>query len=436
VGKEHTPALSQAIVDAGLRLINLETTPEEERLVAGEAVAGVVEETLRRVAALPEHVFEDEPLLEGLVLEAFEAAASELLPPILPERVYEARPELRAATLGGGWVFQPLRGVTKRYQKYTRMPEVIITPQVARAVRSFGGVPLSDYLQQRFGLPPGRTTRARMHLYRAVPGASLARIGALERRLPGLAREAGYAVEDFHPLTPEAAGYLLREPGLGSPVAPEHLASRDGSVVGQRFFRLEIEGAPMPLVALRNGRTVAPRSSELNLSLDFCRSQLRACLFLSEREAQRMATALRERGRAGTVAAALYSMLRDGLVRSLSGEAPGHLCVVLERARHVHGSGAALRRLPQQVQARLAITLAEWAGRGLSELLAEQSQRFIAATEEDADGITLTITLEAPPGLSELRSAIGGGLVDTSMTWAPQAPPETRLDIVPGFYRA
>lgn len=435
VGRQHAPALSRAIVDSGLRLINLEATPEDGLRVAGEAVAGTVEETVRRVAALPEYVLADERLMEGFVLEAFEAAAADLLPPVLPERVYEMRPELRGSGLGGTWVYQPLRGVTKRYQKYTRVPEALVTPQVARAVRSFGGTPLSAYLQQRFGLPPGRPVRARLHLYRAVPGTSLAGVAALERHLAGLGRETGYSAADFHPLTPEAAGYLLREPGLGAEVAPDYLADRSRSAVGQRFYRLEVEGAPIPLVAVRAGRAVPARSTELNLGFDFPRARVQVSLFLSEREAQRTAAALREPARLGTVAASLRSMLSEGVSRALSGAAPGHVCVVQDGAFHDHGAGA-VRRLPERMRAGLAASLAEWSGRAIGEQLAQQAPRLVAATEEDADGVTLTVTAEAPAGLRELRDAMGGGLVDTGAGWTAAPAPEARLEVVPGFSRA
>jgi len=68
IGPQYAPPLSQAIVDAGLRLINLETLPEDEARTAGEAVAATVEETVRRVADLPEYVLDNEALLEGFVL--------------------------------------------------------------------------------------------------------------------------------------------------------------------------------------------------------------------------------------------------------------------------------------------------------------------------------------------------------------------------------
>lgn len=141
VGSQYTPALSQAIVDVGLRLINLESTPEDESMAARSAVATTVEDTVRRVAALPEYILDNQELLEGFALEAFEQAAAENLPPVLPERVYEMRPELRETTgIKTAWVLQPLRGKKKHYKKCTRVFETVITPHIAQSVKTFCNV--------------------------------------------------------------------------------------------------------------------------------------------------------------------------------------------------------------------------------------------------------------------------------------------------------
>lgn len=80
VGPQYAPALSQAIVDAGLRLIQLEATSQDESHAASSAVAATVEETVRRVASLLDYVLDNQELLEGFSLEAFEQAASANLP--------------------------------------------------------------------------------------------------------------------------------------------------------------------------------------------------------------------------------------------------------------------------------------------------------------------------------------------------------------------
>ena len=84
VGKKYAPLLSQAIANLGIRLLlGNEVMPEDEANIAGAAVAATVEDTVRQVAALPDYVLDNEELLEGFVLEAFEKAAAANLPPCI-----------------------------------------------------------------------------------------------------------------------------------------------------------------------------------------------------------------------------------------------------------------------------------------------------------------------------------------------------------------
>jgi hypothetical protein len=92
VGPEHAPALSRAMVDAGLKLINLEVTDQEDTRLASTAVAATLEETLTRVASLPDHVLDNQELLEGFALEAFEQAAAANLPAVFSAGIYRNRP--------------------------------------------------------------------------------------------------------------------------------------------------------------------------------------------------------------------------------------------------------------------------------------------------------------------------------------------------------
>ena len=210
VGKQYARPLSRALVDAGLRLIHLEATPEDEMRAAGEAVAATVEETVRNVAALPEDVLEDEELLEASVLEAFEEAAAANLPDVLSEEIYEQRPDLREAEhFKSAWIMQPLRG-PKRYKKCTRIFDISVTPHVAQAITTFGGHTLAEFLQDRLGLPAGRPVKARIHLYEAVPGTSAPVICRYETEIPGLGTAGRGVSTQLHPLTPTAARPAVR----------------------------------------------------------------------------------------------------------------------------------------------------------------------------------------------------------------------------------
>jgi hypothetical protein len=127
IGPEQAPALSQAIVDAGLKLLNLEMSEQEKSGLAASVVAATVEETVNRVVSLPDHILDNQELLEGYVLEAFEQAAAANLPAVLSEATYRQRPELLEAGVNAGWLLLPLRR-RKRYKRCTRAFKIRITP--------------------------------------------------------------------------------------------------------------------------------------------------------------------------------------------------------------------------------------------------------------------------------------------------------------------
>ncbi len=119
VGPQTAPALSRAIVDAGLKLLTLEVSSQDEARAAASSVAATVEETVGRVSALPDYVLDNQELLEGFALEAFEQAAAANLPPVLSEAVYRERPDLLEGGVKTCWVMLPLRR-RKRYKKCAR----------------------------------------------------------------------------------------------------------------------------------------------------------------------------------------------------------------------------------------------------------------------------------------------------------------------------
>jgi hypothetical protein len=354
---KYTVPLSQAIVDAGLRLIHLEASVEDEIQAAGSAVAATVEETVHQIAALPDYVLDDETLLEGFVLEAFEAAAAANLPQVLPEVVYEERPELRETTrLKGTWVMGP-RWKAKRFKKFTQIPKVRISPQMARAIKTFRRQPLSAHLRNRLRLPAGRNLEAKVHLYEAIPGTSLSQIVQHETTVPGLGAGSDF---QLHPLTPEAAGLLLGEPGLGRAVPDKYLDEPTLPAVGQRFYYLEIEEARPRAAAMRANPGAAGRSSQLALTLDFPADSIRTQIFLSEAEAQTLASKLRQRAPVGRILARLKAVFEPGLQAALgTGRHAGvriiHGAIPPEQSR-----GLALQWLPPIVLDKLAAQLGLW----------------------------------------------------------------------------
>ena len=433
VGKKYAPLLSTAIVDVGLRLFGLEVTPEDEANAAGAAIAATVEETVRHVANLPDYVLDNQELLEGFVLEAFEKAAAANLPPVLSENSYEKRPELRESNrIRGTWVMLPLRG-RKRYKKYTRIPEVKITPEIARTVKTFCGAPLTIFLRDRLGLSPGRTITARVHLYEAIPGTMLSQICKGEKYVPGLG--VAEARSQLHPLTPEAAGMLLGHAGLGREVSSRYLDHQPTTAVGQRLYYLEIAGANPKAMPTPEGELVSQRASQVSVTFDFPSDQLRTSIFLSEADAQAIAVRLRQRTPIGMVVALLHSVLEPKVKVALSGQFAGHIKIIHGAVTPEYARGPALKLLPQFVTERLTQQLIDWLGISLSNYLKQRSQDFIAATEDFADGVTLIARLNNPPGLSTLGRAFRGEPVSLYSFNFSDGTPDATVQVSAGFYR-
>lgn len=429
VGQKYGPMLSKAIVDAGLRLIHLEATAEDESLAAGSAVAATVEDTVGRIAALPEYILDDPELLEGFVLEAIEDAAAANLPPILSEEAYRMRPNLRESRkLRGTWIGQPLRGGRRCYKKYSRIIRTRISPHKAMAVKSFGGVPLAEFLDEQLGISPGEELEAEMHLFESVPGTTLSEVALMEADTPGLGSAEAYT--QLHPLTMEAAGILLGEPGLGREVDPRYLANHYTTKAGQRFYCLGVRGKrPIRTVDL-SGKARMRRMSKVNIDLDFRNNQIRIYLYLSEIRAQNISVKLRTQTHTGTVAAILGKMLERGMRRSLTS---GFGLKIIHESVTPGQWLEALKKLPSQAQTILLGRIMEWTLKGLPDQLKANAQQFIAATEGPEDGVTLKFIIADPPGFAELGQALKGKALSLTSLKLSDGAPNLAFNILPGY---
>jgi hypothetical protein len=432
IGPQNATALSQAIVDAGLKLINLEVTQQDEMQAAGSAVAATVEDTVRRVAALPEYILDNQELLEAFALEAFEQAAAANLPPVLSEETYSRRPELRESkNLPGAWVHMPLRG-RKKYKKFCRIARTRITPQKARAVESFDGTTLAEFLEEQLGLPSGTDLEAEVHLFESIPGTLLPEVARLEQNTPGLGSNNEASYGQFHPLTEEAASVLLGEPGLGRRANPAAM-SRQSADAGQRFYYLKTgAGKPAPGGDLTHPGKLR-RSSRLKLILDFPAGQIRACVFLSEVKAQGIAVKLRQQGRVGAIVASLRPMIERRLTSALTAGAHGRIKIIHETVEPEQALGGALRRIPSAVLGVLRFKLREWILNALTEFLKQQAAQFIAASESPADGVTLLVTIDHPPGMDMLRQALKGRIPSLGDFRFSGAAPTVTISVTSGY---
>lgn len=430
------PALSRAIVDAGLKLLTLEVTPQDEAKAAASAIAATVEETVRRVSNLPDYVLDNQELLEGFALEAFEQAAAANLPPVLSEAVYRERPDLlESRAIKTAWVMLPLRR-RKRYKKCGRTFKVRISPYMADEIESFEG-PLADYLQDQLGVEDASEVEAELELFETLPGTTLGDIARGEAETGTASGTPAQGAAQLHPLTPKAAGLLLGEPRLGRHMPWRTHRRHVG--VGQRFYRLSIPGRRILTWPARNGRSHLRRAGSLRVWLDASKNEVRVGVFLSEVKAQRLAVRLRRASHAGAIAASFQKFVERRLAPLVRGERVNGQIQVLQAgvATSLDALGAALRRLPADATSAFTARLQESLVSAFAEFAKGQAQRFIAAAEDTADGVTLTFTIAQPPGLEQLGKALLPNGTAAGLTEAIRAgaAPQARVDVTPGYKR-
>ena len=131
----------------------------------------------------------------------------------------------------------------------------------------------------------------------------------------------------------------------------------------------------------------------------------------------------------------MVSAIQVHLLLALSGSNYGHVKIVHGAVTPEQSRGPALKLLPQIVRENLTQKLMEWLGLYLSKHLQERRQDFIAATENLADGVTLVVTLNNPPGFALLRKALRGEPVSLYSMGFSEGMPDVHIKIVPGYYR-
>jgi hypothetical protein len=401
VGPQHAPALSRAMVDAGLKLVNLEAPDGEASRLASSAVVATLEETLVRVASLPNHVLDNQQLLEGFTLEAFEQAAAANLPALFADATYKKRPELLEGGVNASWVMVPLR--RPRYKRCSRTFNVTITPHMAEAIEGFDGASLSEYFQDQLSLPEGEDLEAEIHLFEVIPGGTTTDIARHEAEVSGLGATDEATLSQLQPLTNEAAAVLLGKPALGRALRP----GVDVRTVppGQRVYHMVVGRRPLTVPGTRNRRRVR-RLARVYVIIDAPNDQIRVLVFLSEVKTQRLAVRLRQQTHAGAIAVQFQKLLAKRLPAILHGRRPTRLRIVHPGVAPGADNHAMLGRLPGLVPPAFVARLQEWLTAAFADFVKNSSAKLLAASEHPADGVTLVFTIEHPAGLKELGQAL------------------------------
>lgn len=419
VGKDLGPPLGSAIADIGMKLLGFEMPIAEQGEAAAHAIAHAVEGTVRRVAAAPAYVHENEALLESYTREAFDAEVAACLPPGM------IRAELREAPgVDGMWVPMPRRG-RPYYKKFSRTFDVEITRPIAATIRTFNGGTLEAFLRDTLQLK--FPVQARAHIFEIMPGGRLTHI-AEHDRARGLGHAGAY--RRIHPLNNHAATVLLQHPRLGRPFdgPPDPLRT----MVGQRVYFLESEQAPAyaPGAAHELGE-----ASHFRAHVDFPRDEMRVRMHVGEPVAQSMATELRKTRRGATLVhrlrqlfasatAELASAQNEGLLRiTIDPPGPDDRASLATVARH--GQRAAIRR-------ELGAKMVEWTWVRLVEFANQKADDFVRATEAPQNGVTLVITFRNPPRMAALRKVLRGGSASSDDRWPPRETPAASIRMFAG----
>lgn len=419
VGPSYAGPLSKAIVDAGLRLLQLET-PQNEARAAASAVAATIEETVQRVAALPEFILDNQELLEGATLEAFEQAAAANLPPVLSDDTYRKRPELR----------DHHQGFWHRYRRYKKHlgPKIMasISPYKLASLETFDGSTVGEALEEQYAIAPGEELQAEVHLYEAIPGTRLSDIARGEEVISKVEGENWQS--SLHPLTHDAAALLLDQPELGRDAAGQ-TGDPTAPQVGQRFYYLEIPGKRPLMATTPDGRAHVRHRSRLRLDFVFPKNEIVARIYLSEIRSQRIAVELRRNGHTGMIIQRLRPFIQRRVDRTFS-----HV----GKLKIIHGAvipgqaWSALSRLPSLVLQEFRGRLTEWIMKSLANNLQKHAQEFIRAADDTSDGVTITLTLENPPGFRQFGEAIRGKGVSLANLKVPEGEPTVKISIYPG----
>lgn len=401
VGADAARQLARPLVDLGFKAIGFEA-PANPALLAGEALTATVEGTMERLMEMPAEAFTDELQLESALQAAFAEAAAAAVPdrflrPDLPEREV-------AAGGSGVWILMPRAARPHyRYRRYSRVFVIPVSRQVARAIPWSGGGTLETHLLDR-GVRAWPAP-AEIRVYETMPGAELGHLAQGESASGPAAEQA----QEYQPLTPETAGLLLGEPGLGRrmpvrggwPGRGQFRAGGHRPIPGRRYVHVRPVAGPGGLrPAVRRPRRLVTFSFALSGSSPRIRVRLR----LSERQGQELAAKLTPAtpGQAADLAGAL-TMLQHHYQPTLPGRIAGRL----------------VRRGVQPDTAKAAATadkIIAGVSAALSSMLKERPHLIAAAVRDPADGITITVTF---PGVTResLDAPLPAGTVAVSPGW-------------------
>jgi len=178
-----------------------------------------------------------------------------------------------------------------------------------------------------------------------------------------------------------------------------------------------------------------PFLHHITVILDIPKDEIRVCVYLSEVKAQKLAVRLRQQSHAGSLAVGFSKAVARRLSHILHGDWPRRLRIVHAGIRPGQSPESVLQKLPGVVPQVFITKMQEWLVHAFTHFIKTQSQKYLAAAEDPADGVTLRFTIEHPQGLKELGQALvekgpSGSKVAEAIGQGSQ--PNIRVEVFPG----
>lgn len=417
--------LAANIIDVGMSAIGFEVHETGKTDLAYEAIANTIEETVQQLNYLDEATLNDAEALTAELLEAFEQAAVNNFPP------QYIREELRPTKQKATWVSMPRNQPVKFYKKFTHVYDTTIDPQTATAVTGFRGLPLANFLRDKYGLDPAKSIKAKVHIYETKQAGRLSLISKYER-LPGLNANQPRAWVQLLPLTRNAASLLLKEPALGKDIDPRNLATRFRSKPGQRFYFLEIEGARLRIPPVNRSQNKLPdaikplsgtesRSADIQAVINFVKSEITLNYFFSEEDAKDVVEKLNKGDYlavAMSIRQAIKSVLNKILIKNIGNKVKIiHESIpelYLENIRDDEEQFAPLDALGKfagkaiitKLTGHLMSKISSLAFDSVVNFFKTRAAEFKEAQAQPQDGVTIRLSWRNVGGMSALRNVI------------------------------
>lgn len=428
--------LAASIVDVGMSAIGFETHERNNSDLTYEAIANTIQETIQNMGNISEATLNDQESLVVETLEAFEKAAANNFP---SNQIKESK---RLTSEPGSWVMMPRSGPKHLYKKFTRVFDTTIDNRVAGTLTTFRGIPLANYLKDKFGLDVSKSIKARVHIYEAIQGTKLYMINRFEKA-QGIGVSHGY--KQLHPLSVEAASLLLKEPKLGRNFPPQFTTRRHRTAVGQRFYYLEIPGAQLKMVSVaKSGNKsmadtgtnqsagqkysmAVPNSGDIQGVLNFVRSEIRFNYYFSEEEANSIAQKLNAKDYSGAFISIRYnirSVLQGILIRNVGSKVkiiheamPEMFLESYDEKQENFSMGSLVsgissvalnagKAVVQKLIEKLIDKLADLAYQAVVNYFKTRANEFITAQSAPKDGVTIKVIWTNLPGMSGISAII------------------------------